>query len=249
MKTLFTILSLLLIGSVANGQTYFSNAASTPGYTIKSDHHRQYPGLVSVTALTGTGGSDLQLAVSIQPKLLLLANGTLLNHQQNKHRFVEGGIGYTEKLDRTGRSTIGIYAGAGRGYTSNIAGSYSVLGSLIDSDFQGNYTRFFIQPEVSIKQRQVEFSMAARTVYLKHRSQIQEETPGRQSGTWLYEPAFTLKLGGQHGFFSDKKVIFQLGLIMGNEAVVQDPFKFSFGLAWHPKKKVNRIAMNAVNFF
>ncbi len=251
MKSLFTLLGALFLFGLSKGQSYLSNAVHSPGAHTSANYWNQGPRLGHVAILAGTNGYDLQGLVVIQSKFSLMVNGSLLTHAVNSNRFAEVAVGFNEKLDRVGRSSLSIYLGMGRGLTQSVAGSYSLLGSIVKDSFRGQYVRYFIQPEVSFQQKAFEFAISARTAYLDYASN-EETVDGADSKLdrcLLYEPAFTLKFGSSDGFFKDKKVILQMGLIMGGEEMVQDPFKFNLGLAWKPSNKGGRRIINAADFF
>ena len=192
-------------------------------------------------------GFDGQAIIRWHPKFGLMVNGSYFSHFGNRQRLAEAGLGFTELLDRNGSGALSIYLGIGRGDATSISGSHSFMGSPVTSDYRGTFLRYFVQPAASFRQKGLEFSITARTAYLLYSSSDPSgELPIAKKGKWLYEPAFTLKVGSARG---TGKIVCQLGLMMGaQEDVVQDPFRFSVGYILKPAPKVRR-RINAADFF
>ena len=246
MKQYLLLLFILLASCVtATAQSYFSNAVNSPGLPARYVYGQQYPHITALSLLAGTSGYDAQAILQWHPQLGIMINATHFNHRDNRQQLLEAGLGYSGMLDRNARSSASIYLGIGQGSTESLAGSFSLFGSVVESGYRGKFIRYFVQPEASFRQKSMEFSIAARTIYLRYIPHDQSgESLSQKDGHWLYEPAFTFRLGNPEG---ESRLVFQLGLMMGSEPVIQDPFRFSLGYQWKPSPRVRRI--NAADFF
>ncbi len=184
-------------------------------------------GELQATVATGTSNFDAQTAFAITDNIGIMVNGSYGNetndstNDYHKHAFVEGGIGYYNKIGEKGRYEI--YGGYG---TGSVEGLFE--GALFDSEItNANYNRFFVQPGIGMSTGIFDGSFSPRFVLI----QMNPQGTGFVSGDYniFVEPVFTSKVGfkwvkfvAQVGFsipFGDDQVNFNYQTFIMNVGI------------------------------
>lgn len=174
---------LLTIFLSACAPAYVPNVVNTP---LLSNRGEFQAGLY-----TGTNGFDPQLTYAVTDHIGLMLNGSFANRKPktssnyHQHSFLELGAGYYTKLDDIWR--FEAFGGAGMG--SLQAENY---GGLWDAYSSVNSMRIFIQPDIGLTTKVVDFGFGTRFVLV-------DMYQGTASSTGLfYEPVVTGRLGFNH---------------------------------------------------
>ncbi len=150
-------------------------------------------GEFQATIATGTSNFDAQTAFAITDNIGIMVNGSYGNETNDstddfhKHTFIEGGIGYYNKIGDKGRYEI--YGGFG---TGSVEGFFE--DALFDSEItNANYNRFFVQPGIGMSTGIFDGSFSPRFVLI----QMNPQGTGFVSGDYnvFVEPVFTSKVG------------------------------------------------------
>ncbi len=150
-------------------------------------------GEFQATVATGTSNFDAQTAFAITDNIGIMVNGSFGNETNDstddfhKHTFIEGGIGYYNKIGDKGRYEI--YGGFG---TGSVEGFFE--DALFDSEItNANYNRFFVQPGIGMSTGIFDGSFSPRFVLIQMNPQGTDITSG--SYNVFIEPVFTSKVG------------------------------------------------------
>ena len=161
-------------------------------------------GEFQATIATGTSNFDAQTAFAITDNIGIMVNGSFGNETNDttddyhKHSFIEGGIGYYDKIGDKGRYEI--YGGYGLG---TVEGFFE--NAIFDSQkTDANYNRFFIQPGIGVSTGIFDGSFSPRFVFI----QMNPGGTGFNAGNYniFVEPVFTSKIG-----FKYVKFVVQFG--------------------------------------
>ncbi len=206
------IMTMLFVSSCA--PAYVPNVINTPLFNNQGEFQASVNG--------GLAGFDPQISYALTDNIGVMLNASFTDRTSDstnnfhKHKFVEMGLGYYQKMGNSGR--FETYAGAGFG---SLRAEYE--NELWMSHSEVNSIRFFIQPAFGVSWEFFDGSFAPRLVYLYLNQQSKSNT-----GMFL-EPAITAKLGPEY-----VKVVFQLGLSLPfNTNTIEfnyQPFLFSIGL-------------------
>ena len=161
-------------------------------------------GEFQATVATGTSNFDAQTAFAVTDNIGIMANGSFGNETNDttddyhKHFFIEGGVGYYDKIGDKGRYEI--YGGYGIGKVDGFFENANFDSRRTDA----NYNRFFIQPGIGVSTGIYDGSFSPRFVLI----QMNPEGPGFDTGNYnvFVEPVFTSKIG-----FKYVKFVYQIG--------------------------------------
>lgn len=162
-------------------------------------------GEFQATIATGTSNFDAQTAFAITNNIGIMVNGSFGNETNDttddyhKHAFIEGGIGYYDKIGEKGRYEI--YGGYGIGKVEG----YFENATFDSQRTDANYNRFFIQPGIGMSTGIYDGSFSPRFVFI----QMNPEGAGFDTGgdyNIFIEPVFTSKIG-----FKYVKFVYQIG--------------------------------------
>ena len=203
---------LLFAGSCA--PVYVPNTINTPLLSNQGEFQASFN--------LGLAGFDPQFSYAVTDHIGVMVNGSFANRTSDstdnfhKHRFVEAGSGYFQKIGTSGR--FETYGGAGFG---RLQAEYDNELWMTHSDV--NCLRFFVQPAVGASTDIFDGSLAARFVVLNLKQESKNST-----GIFV-EPAITAKVGYQYA-----KAVFQFGLAIplnkNNMEFNYQPFIFSVGM-------------------
>ncbi len=217
MKVLHLIYTLsaaivILLNSCA--PAYVPNVINTPLFSNKGE--------IQVSVHSGTSGVDPQFAYALMDNVGLMINGSFANRTSDttdnyhKHKFIEIGPGYYDKIGTNGRYEV--YGGVGYG---ELQANYE--NGLWPARTNVTCIRFFLQPAIGVTTDVFDGSFATRLVLLDLRQESE-----RNTGFFL-EPVFTCKVGYRY-----VKGVFQFGLSFPFNSNTVDfthqPLVFSVGL-------------------
>jgi len=153
---------------------------------------------------TGTSIFDAQVAYAVTDNIGIMVNGTYGDETSDstddfhKHAFIEGGVGYYNKIGAKGRYEI--YGGYGIGRVEGLFEN-----NLFDDDLtDARYNRFFIQPGIGISTGIYDGSFSPRFAMV----QMNPRGMNFETGNYkmFFEPVITSKIG-----FKYVKFVFQVG--------------------------------------
>ena len=173
---------------------YTPNLVNSPLFTQHND--------VQLQGSVGLSGYDVQAAYSPINKLGIMANTTFFDSDNGNYtsRFYEGGVGYYQSFEETGR--FECYAGFGNGQTE-------LNKTIIADKINANYNRFFIQPGIGVKQDIFEASFCTRIAYVDIYDVRSNDPNLRPASSIFVEPVLTGRFGYKY-----VKFFTQFGLSM-----------------------------------
>ncbi|MFP4023955.1 MAG: hypothetical protein ACLFVR_05465 [Thiohalospira sp.] len=205
---------------------YIPNMANSPMFSNQGEFQ--------ATVATGTSSFDAQTAYAITDNIGIMVNGSYGNETSDttddfhKHAFIEGGIGYYEKIGDKGRYEI--YGGYGFGKTEGFFEDAVFDSQVTDADMQ----RIFVQPGIGISTGLFDGSFSPRFVLVK----MTPRGEGFETGGFntFFEPVITSKIG-----YKWVKFVAQFGfsIPVGDESLHFDyqPFIINFGLNFNIGRK------------
>ena len=207
------ILAIVFISIIQTGcVVYVPNVINTPLLSNKGD--------IQANLNIGESGFDPQLSAAVSDHVGIMLNGSYRFNADNSsynevHRFIEAGAGYYTQFENVGR--FEVYGGAGFGNLKTIGGGDNT--SLQDLDVDSY--RLFLQPDIGVKTRYFEGSLASRLVWLY--LDLGNET----KTNFFIEPAITLKGGAK-----DVKAVLQFGYSFQTSYIdnIYDPLLLSIGI-------------------
>jgi len=197
---------------------YIPNMANTPMFSNQGE--------LQATIATGTSNFDAQAAYAVSDHIGVMVNGSYGNETSDttdefhKHSFIEGGVGYYDKLGKNFRYEI--YGGYGFGKTE---GEF-------DTEFDSRITdanmqRIFVQPGIGVATGVFDGSFSPRFALVK--MDPGEETFEKGGYNTFIEPIITTKIG-----YKWVKFVAQFGVSfpVGNNDINFDyqPVIINFGL-------------------
>jgi hypothetical protein len=215
-KLLYSRIGLpaVLLIFVSCAPAYVPNVINSPMFSNKGE--------LQASGHGGIAGFDPQVSYAITDHLGVMVNGSFADRTSdstdnyNKHRFIEAGAGYYQKIGSIGR--FEAYGGGGFGKLK----AYQNVGFWI-SNADVNTLRFFIQPAIGISTDVFDGSIATRIVALNMKQDILSSTE------LLIEPVITAKVGYRY-----IKAVFQFGMSLPIDDKTIDftyqPLIFSIGL-------------------
>ena len=225
MKTLHTkavnllIICLLSLASSSCHLLYLPNQVNVPMLTDRDD--------LSGSISLGLSNVNLQTAYSPVKNVGLMINyagGKTSNSDNssitNSYNFLEFGAGYYKPI--TKNLLFDIYGGYGLGEAKTFDNVWDEA-----TIINGNYTRLFIQPSITISAGDVfDANLAIRSIFISMEKTTDSNASTRSSKTFL-EPVLTLKYGWKY-----IKIINQLGLSLptSNIDYAYNPFILSVGV-------------------
>lgn len=216
-KTVFFLGLTITLSSCS--PEYIPNMVNSPLFSNQGEFQ--------ASIATGNSNFDAQTALAITDNIGIMVNGSYGNETNDttedfhKHAFIEGGIGYYDKIGENGRYEIygGYGIGKVEGYFEN---------AIFDSKrTNANYNRFLIQPGIGISTGIFDGSFSPRFAIVK----MDPDGPNFQTGDYnvFFEPVITSKIGYKY-----VKFIAQFGFSFpaGNQEINYDhqTFIFNFGL-------------------
>jgi hypothetical protein len=215
-KVLYSRIGLpaALLIFVSCAPAYVPNVINSPMFSNKGE--------IQASGHGGIAGFDPQVSYAITDHLGVMVNGSFADRTSdstdnyNKHRFIEAGAGYYQKIGSIGR--FEAYGGGGFGKLK----AYQNVGFWISSA-DVNCMRFFVQPAIGLSTDVFDGSIATRLVALN----LKQDTLSNTG--LLLEPVITAKVGYRY-----VKAVFQFGisLPLNSEQIdfTYQPFLFSIGL-------------------
>lgn len=193
-------------------------------------------GLTSLSEREKHVGVEIQGAYSITKNIGIMVNGFFVKSQSannddvwGKGSFIEFGSGYFKQL--INKSVFEIYAGIGRGTVTN---QYDVtrMTSTV------NFTRYFIQPSIGMHSKGFDFAFSPRFCGLNfnkiaYKNNIYQgdkqdlEYMKNNEFSFLFEPAVTIRAGGQH-FKLQGQMVYSHNV--SNPKLAQGVFNFNVGV-------------------
>ncbi len=178
-KALLCMLLLVLLLQACN-IAYIPNTFNSPLLRNKGD--------AQVNAWVGSTGFEGQAAVAITDNIGIILNGQYLQSKQEdddgdielieKHKLLEGAVGYTERFSDMG--IFEIYAGGGVGMAPT-----NFRDIIWNGDQDVRFNRWFIQPALGFCNDWLDLSVVSRLSLVDI---------GPQKN-WFYEPGIVGKLG------------------------------------------------------
>jgi len=218
-KNLFFLIGLAVVISSCSPE-YIPNMVNSPMLS----NAREF----QATIATGTSNLDLQTAYAITDNVGIMFNGSYGNETNDstddyhKHAFIEGGVGYYDKIGTMGRYEI--YGGYGFG---RVEGTFE--NNVFDDNItDAHYNRFFIQPGIGISTGIYDGSFSPRFAMVQMNPKgIDFENDNYKV---FFEPVITSKVG-----FKYVKFVFQVGAslpISGDDNLGFDnqPFIMNLGI-------------------
>jgi hypothetical protein len=198
-----SIVPLLCAALLAAGcvPVYMSPAANAPLLSR--------PGEFQVGGYLGTQGLDLQGAVAVADHTGIIADlsNTRSENQHDYRTYGELGVGYYDRLSRSGR--VELFAGAGLGESG---------GDIGDETGRGSFYRGFGQLDIGRTGALVDVGLSARLAYVGYSYDFRSDAGPYQTSDIFFEPALFWRVG-----YKWIKVGMQVGLtvpVLGNDETV-----------------------------
>jgi len=218
------IICLLSFASSSCHLLYLPNQVNAPMLTDRND--------LSGNISLGLSNVNLQAAYSPVKNVGLMINyagGKTSNSDNssitNSYNFLEFGAGYYKPI--TKNLLFDIYGGYGLGEAKTFDNVWDEATTI-----NGNYTRLFIQPSITISASEAfDANLAIRPVFIFMEKTTDSNAPTRSSKTFL-EPVLTLKYGWKY-----IKIINQFGLSLptSNIDYAYNPLILSVGVNFQLK--------------
>ena len=217
----YILMSISVLGIFTScSPEYIPNMVNSPLFSNANEFQ--------ATISTGTSIFDAQVAYAVTDNIGIMVNGTYGDETSDstddfhKHAFIEGGLGYYNKIGAKGRYEI--YGGCGIGTVEGLFEN-----NLFDNDLtDARYNRFFIQPGIGISTGIFDGGFSPRFVMV----QMNPHGMNFENGSYkmFFEPVITSKIG-----FKYVKFVFQVGAslpISGNDDLGFDnqPFIVNLGI-------------------
>jgi opacity protein-like surface antigen len=206
--------AFLLFVFTSCAPAYVPNVINSPMFSNKGEFQASGHG--------GIAGFDPQISYAITDHLGVMMNGSFADRTTDstsnfhKHRFIEAGAGYYQKIGTIGR--FEAFGGGGFGKLN----AFQDVGFWVSSA-EVNTVRFFLQPAIGLSTDVFDGSIATRLVALNLKQDTLSNT-----GV-LIEPVFTAKVG-----YRWVKAVFQFGISLplnrDHIDFTYQPFLFSIGL-------------------
>jgi hypothetical protein len=234
----------LIILLASCSPVYVPNMRNTPLFTKAGEFQGSFH--------YGTGGLDVQSAVSVTNNFGLMANLSYGNRNTNtdestttgtydndyhKHKLYEGGIGYF-KNDKT--FCFEVFAGYGVGEGTSY-GSYEDIFSSSDNELAtGKFSRIFIQPSFGFNKKVVHVGFTPRISYVDF---TEFTTTNNSTGTSVietrdpapavfFEPSVTTRFNFIDNRFFATLQVGVCASFEGKNMFDHEPFSFSTGLGF-----------------
>jgi hypothetical protein len=185
---------------------------------------------------------NLQTAFAITNHLGIMANGMYANHNntsqhhKSEQRFSEVALGYYLNKNKF---YFDIWSGYGLGQANYV----NPDGSKLDS-VSGNFNRFFIQPGIGFKERNIHYGFVLRFSMLdfSNVTGVISDSPANygNGNEWFYEPTLFYKYSYKK-IFMTTQMGYSLNMTSHNPHVGYEPLQFSLGIGLRlsPKPKTN----------
>ncbi|MCG8411720.1 MAG: hypothetical protein MI739_10605 [Bacteroidales bacterium] len=188
---------VLFITIVSCSPEYIPNMVNTPLFTEKGEFQ--------ATVASGSSNLDVQTAFAVTDHMGVMVNGSYGSEKTNdsddfhKHIFLEGGLGYYDKIGNRGRYEV--YGGYGFGKVEGFFENTLDISQKTDA----KYNRFFIQPDIGFVSKVLDGNFASRLVLV----QLTPQGEGYSSAKYNFflEPVLTSRIG-----FPYAKFVMQVGL-------------------------------------
>lgn len=194
----YILMSISVLGIFTScSPEYIPNMVNSPLFSNANEFQ--------ATISTGTSIFDAQVAYAVTDNIGIMVNGTYGDETSDstddfhKHAFIEGGLGYYNKIGAKGRYEI--YGGYGIGTVEGLFEN-----NLFDNDLtDARYNRFFIQPGIGISTGIFDGGFSPRFVMV----QMNPHGMNFENGSYkmFFEPVITSKIG-----FKYVKFVFRLVL-------------------------------------
>lgn len=205
---------------------YIPNMVNSPMFTNAGEFQ--------ATIATGNSDFDAQTAVAITDHIGIMINGSYGNETSDssdnfhKHRFIEAGVGYYEKIGTKGRFEVfgGYGFGEAKGFFEN---------NWFDDEItNAKYNRFFVQPGIGISTGIFDGSFSPRLVLVQMNPKG-ANFDASQYNTF-FEPVITSKIGYKYVKFIAQ---FGVSVPMSDTELTYDHqhFIFNFGLNFNIGRK------------
>jgi hypothetical protein len=177
---------------------YIAPAAHAPLFDRADEFH--------AAGLAGTNGLDGQVAMAINDRVGVVGSGSFAPESEDgeEHVYGEGAIAWFVPTDGPLRIEFlgGLGYGSSRGqYDEEILGSFSA---------RGDYLRPFVQVDLGLASKYLEFALVPRLVYVDYRyKEINQEWVSSRENALFAEPMLVFRAGSE-----SIKAELQCGLVL-----------------------------------